>query len=293
MEGLLGVWDAVSHHPTFQFLAHTRPISAIRYAPDGRQLATTSWDRQVVLRKVGREREGKALGGHRDIVAGCCYTPDGRQLLSWSADGTMRLWDVELGKDLCTFAGHSDRVTAGAVSPDGGWAASGGRDGVVKLWSLPQRSEAAAVKQAAEVRGCFFLLDGESLLTVDAEGWLVLLSVPALEVQAELGTGLKVMCAELSPSGTQVALGCADGHVHFAAVEGLENALLLVTLAQSTRQKASVLGRLIGKTKATTAYTYTCPACRRGAELGSLPRAPFACPGCRRRLRPSSVLQGQ
>jgi WD40 repeat protein len=294
MEGMLGVWDAVSHHSAMHFLAHTRPISAILYAPDGRQMATASWDRQVVLRKLGKEREGKILGGHRDIVAGCRYTPDGRQLLSWSHDGTLRLWDTESGRELHTFAGHDDRVTAGAVSPDGSWAASGGRDGVVKLWALTERTEAAAVKQATEVRGCFFLLDGESLLTVDAEGWLVLLSVPGLEVLAELGTGLKVMCADLSASGVQVALGCEDGHVHFAAVEGLEDAPLLVTVAQRTRQKASVLGRLLGKTRATAAYSYTCPACRRGAELGALPTGPFACPGCRRRLRPSSnVLQLQ
>ena len=36
-------------------MAHTRPISCIRFAPDGQMLATTSWDRQVTIRRVGKE----------------------------------------------------------------------------------------------------------------------------------------------------------------------------------------------------------------------------------------------
>src|SRR5262249_31756321 len=69
MEGTLTFWDAVSHQPRLSFLGHTRPISAICYAPDREHLATASWDRQVVLRKAGQEREGRALAGHHDIVA--------------------------------------------------------------------------------------------------------------------------------------------------------------------------------------------------------------------------------
>src|SRR5438105_1078903 len=30
MEGMLGVWDSVTLEPSFSFVAHTRPISAIR-----------------------------------------------------------------------------------------------------------------------------------------------------------------------------------------------------------------------------------------------------------------------
>src|SRR5581483_3419755 len=97
---LLGIWDAVSHLPRQNFVAHIRPISAIRFSPDGKRMATASWDRQVILRAPARDREARTLSGHTDIVAGCCFTPDARQLVSWSHDGSLRLWEVETGRCL-------------------------------------------------------------------------------------------------------------------------------------------------------------------------------------------------
>jgi WD40 repeat protein len=285
MEGLLCFWDGITHQPGQTFLAHTRPISALRYAPDGQQLATASWDRQVLLRKVGKEREGKALAGHQDIVAGCRYTADGKQLLSWSYDGTLRLWDVEFGGELGTLHGHEDRVTAAALSPDGAWAVSGGRDGVLRLWDLRQKAEILSVSQGAEVRGCFFLLDGESLVTIDANGWMLLLSAPGFEVQAELQTGLKVLCGDLAPSGQQIVLGGEDGQLYWVTVEGRENSALLVTATRGIRQSTSVFGRLLGKTHTKTVYSYTCPICQQSVEVASLPSKPFRCSHCRRSLR--------
>jgi WD40 repeat protein len=245
MEGLLGFHDAVTHETQFCFVAHTRPISALRFAPGGQQLATASWDRQVVLRKTGREREGRLLGTHQDIVAGCRYSADSKRLLSWSHDRTARYWDVEAGRELTALEGHDDRVTAAALSLDGRWAASGGRDGQVKLWDLADKTEVCGIRPGAEVRGCFFLLDGTSLLTADENGWLLLLAVPELEVMAELRTGLRVMCAELAPGGQQLALGGEDGRLYRVAVEGRDDVPLLVTATQGARSRPSFLDRLL------------------------------------------------
>jgi hypothetical protein len=100
-----------------------------------------------------------------------------------------------------------------------------------------------------------------------------------------LDTGLKVMCGDLAPSGTQVALGCEDGQVCFAAVEGFENASIVVTATQSLKPTASFLGRLMGKTKLTRTYRYTCPVCRQSVETAQLPRQLVSCSKCRRSLR--------
>jgi len=288
MEGMLGFWDAVSHHPLQTFLAHTRPISSIRYAPNGEQLATSSWDRQIVLRKMGKEREGKTLSGHKDIVAGCRYTQDGSRLLSWSYDGTLRLWDAASGSLMHTLTGHEDRVTTAAITPDGQLAVSGGRDGSIKLWDLQQGSELASLSQAAEFRGCFCLADSQSVVAVDANGWMVLLSVPALEVQAELNTGLKVMCGDLAPASNQIALGGENGQVSLVALEGFEDAPLLVTATQDVKTAATFFTRLLGQTNGGTTYSYTCPACHQHSKAAQLPDKVFPCPQCRRRLRISN-----
>jgi WD40 repeat protein len=286
MEGMLGLWGAVTHEPSLVFLAHTRPISEIRFAPGGGQLATASWDRQIILRKLGKEREGRVLIGHNDIVAGCRYAVDGKLLLSWSHDGTLRLWDAETGRETGVLRGHHDRVTAGALSPDGLWAVSGGRDGVIKLWDTQNQTEICSVSPGAEVRGCFFLLDGQSVAAVDANGWVILLSAPGFELLTETQTGLRVMCAELSPSGMQLTLGGEDGRIHRLAVQGPEDAPLLVTASQVMRAAPSMLGRLFGRPpRFTTAYQYSCPACQRSTQIDRLPGQPFTCPGCQRKLR--------
>ena len=187
MEGMLSIWDAVSHRPMQTFMAHTRPISALRYSPDGEQLATSSWDRQVVLRKIGKEREGKTLSGHRDIVAGCHWTQDGEQLLSWSHDRTLCLWDTASQNLIRTLQGHEDRVTAAALSPDGRWAVSGGRDrGGQGLG--PGKRQGGGVGAAGD-RDSRLLLDAgrPGVVTVDANGWVVLLerSVPGVADRAD------------------------------------------------------------------------------------------------------------
>jgi WD40 repeat protein len=284
MEGLLGAWDAVSHQARMIFVAHIRPISAICFSPEGKHLATASWDRQLVVRPAGKEREGRTLSGHTDIVAGCRFTPDGRQILSWGHDGSLRFWEVETGCGLGTLRAHQDRVVAAALSPDGRAAVSSGRDGLLKFWDLQHRSEVSAVR-LGELRACFFLPDGASVATVDAGGWMLLLTVPGLEVVAELGTGLKPQCGDLGPAGTRIALGGEDGRVHLIAVDGLEEAPLVVTASQTLKPKASALGRLLGSRKMAPAFQFTCPACRHCVEVDALPRQAFPCARCGRALR--------
>lgn len=284
MEGLLTVIDGATQQILQSFVAHTRPISCIAFSPDGQQLVTASWDRQVTVRQVGKEREGRNFGGHYDIVAGCRFTCDGKGLVSWSYDGTIKLWDLELGREAATLSGHADRVVTLALSPEGRYALSGGRDGTVRLWDLDGQAEVATVNLGVEVRACFFLLDGESVVVADASGRLFLMTTPSFEVQAQVQAPFKAMCGDLSPNGAQLALGGEDGVVHFLAVEGLEEASLVVTPKESVKEESSFLGRVFGRPSVRRTLSYTCPACRRAVEAAALPPQTH-CPFCRRRLR--------
>jgi WD domain, G-beta repeat len=290
MEGLLTLWDAVSHQTVSSFLAHTRPVSAIAFSPDGQFLATASWDRHMAIRRANRDRDVRSLNGHLDIVAGCKFTIDGKHLLSWSHDRTLRLWDIEHGNEVHSFTGHGDRVTCGAVSPDGRWALSGSRDATVRLWDLETCTETAVVQIGAEVRACFFLLDAEAVVVVDAAGRLFIMGVPEFEVQAELLTGLKYLCAELAPSGMQMALGCEDGSLRLIAIEGREHASLVVTATQSIKPTPSLIGRLLGNS-VTRMYQFTCPVCRQITESTKLPTRTVSCSRCRQALRVNQSVQ--
>jgi WD40 repeat protein len=285
MDGVLSFWDAANLQKSTEFLAHTRPVSAIVYSPDGVDLVTASWDRAIMLRKTGQENEGKNVAGHQDIVAGCSFTADGRRLLSWSYDGTLRVWDMDFATELRCLAGHDDRVTAAAISPDGRWAVSGGRDRLLKLWDLYGGAEVGSFTQEADIRGCYFLLDGAAFIAVDAEGRLCHLRVPDLQLRADLRSRLKVMCGSLAPSGLQLALGCEDGRVRFADLDDLEHGSLIVTPRPCLKQETTILGLLLGRRKTVRMFQYTCPVCRHAFESATLPLADFSCGSCRRQLR--------
>jgi WD40 repeat protein len=290
LEGMLTYCDPATQQRTLTYLAHTRPVSAIVFDTDGKTLATASWDRSVILWQAGSDRDGRPLSGHDDIVAGCRFTPDGRTLLSWSHDGTVRLWDTGHARLAAQLTGHEDRVTAAAVAPDGVWAASGSRDGGLKLWDLQQQRLAAEGRLAHDVRACCFLLDGESLVTVEANGRLLLCTVPGLQVRAELVTRIPLQCAMLAPNGARIALGCDDGRVRFVAVEGLDGAPLVVTATRTSQRTTTVLGRLLGKTQLRHRYSCTCPSCQQSFELPeAVPGQPRPCPHCRRPLRFSAA----
>ena len=290
LDGMLSTWDAATHRQLSAVLAHTRPLSSVLFSADGTLLATAAWDRSIILWPQAGELERRVLTGHDDIVAGCRFTPDGGHLFSWSHDRTARVWDLTRGQSAATLQAHSDRVTAGAVAPDGLWAATGARDRVFLLWDLRAERPARSVCLGGEVRACFFLPDGESLVSIDSHGRIVLHALPDLEERQELATRWPVQCAEMTPDGSTIALGCEDGRVHLVAVDGLDTATLLVTPTQTTHQTQSRLQRLFGRNRVTHAYACTCPTCRHAFELptGSLGQ-PASCPSCRRPLRLSRV----
>jgi WD40 repeat protein len=272
------------------FLAHTRPISAIVFDPDGQNLATSSWDRSLGLWKVQREREGRQLAGHQDIVAGCRFIPDGKTLLSWSHDGSLRLWDVANGKQSGQLPGHEHKISAAAISPDGHYAASASRDGVFRLWDMTTQQELAAASLNYEARSLFFLLDGESLVSVEANGRVAIHTAPQLTEVGELNVRLPLQCAALSPNGEQIALGCDDGKLRFLSVDGLEQTTFFVTATRTSKKTTTVLGRLFGKTKVQHSYTCTCPVCRNAFQVpDDSTHQPRHCPNCKRQLRLSAA----
>jgi WD40 repeat protein len=292
MDGLLAQWDAMTQKQISMFLAHTRPISGMAHTSDGGILATTSWDRQAILWDLSLERDGRALQGHADIVAAGRFTPDGKKFISWSYDGTLRIWELASLRTITELTGHKDRITAGAVCPNGRWLVSASRDQRLKLWDLSSAAEKASARMPNEVRACFFLLDAVSLVTVDDIGILRLHGVPDLEVQTRLATRLPVKCAEVAPSGGQIALGCTDGRVYLVVVDGFDSAPLVVTPTQKGHESANVLQRLLGKSRVTYTYLCTCPACRQSFEIPSTGHNQAAsCPYCRRKLRLSQFVR--
>ncbi len=113
-------------------------VESIAFSPDGRLLASGSWDGTVKLWRVSDGRLVRTLTRGRVRVRSIAFSPDGRLLAAGTGfpDGTIKVWRVRDGKLLCTRRADPSAVWAIAFSPDGHFLASGGEHGTLKLWRV-------------------------------------------------------------------------------------------------------------------------------------------------------------
>lgn len=77
---------------------HPVDVSGLAYSPDGRRLATCSFNVLHVFDvKTGAQMHRWV--GHKDTITQIAFSPDGKLLASASVDGTIALWDAATGKE--------------------------------------------------------------------------------------------------------------------------------------------------------------------------------------------------
>jgi WD40 repeat protein len=153
---------------------HTNRVTSVAFSPDGRLLASGSWDETIKLWEVASGREVRTLSGHTDWVLSVAFSPDGRLLASGAAwpDTTIKLWEVATGREVRTLSGHTSWVTSVAFSPDGRLLASGSHDATIKLWEVATGSLVRTLSgHTGDVRSVAFSPDGRLLASGSCGRW--------------------------------------------------------------------------------------------------------------------------
>lgn len=148
--------------------SHLDWVNCVCVSPDGKTLASSSWDFNVILwgvkggaafssSNLGSIEPLAKLSGHRGAVSSVAFSPSGADLVSASYDNGLTLWSVATRTASNTLPGHTERVTAVRWGGDGSAEQGGGPaliysvsdDGTLRSWDVTPGAQTAVFKAHA------------------------------------------------------------------------------------------------------------------------------------------------
>eukprot|EP00922_Rhytidocystis_sp_ex-Travisia-forbesii_P069920 GHVS01104398.1.p1 GENE.GHVS01104398.1~~GHVS01104398.1.p1 ORF type:complete len:332 (+),score=26.43 GHVS01104398.1:445-1440(+) len=127
-----------SAKPIGRMTGHQKLVNHVAFSPDGRFIASASFDKSIRIWSGVCGKFVSTLRGHVGNVYQLCWSADSRLLVSCSADSTVKLWDLNVKSNSFRLKedlpGHADEVYAVDWSPDGRTVGTGSKDRILKLW---------------------------------------------------------------------------------------------------------------------------------------------------------------
>ena len=193
--------------------AHTvRGCFAVAWSPDGRTIASGSYDRTVCLWDASPSHERRQVFvGHNFGVDAVAWSPDGRWLASASTGQVARIWDVASGQNTLRLEGHTGSVVDVAWSPDGRLLATASADQTARIWEVATGKCLRVIQgHGGALTSVAWSPDGQWLGTTSRDATIrIWRSDSGAQAYVLAGHSQIVYCVRWSPDGQMLA---SSGH---------------------------------------------------------------------------------
>jgi WD40 repeat protein len=161
-------------------MEHRDTIEFAGFSPNGRLIATASFDRTARLWDAATGKPVSEPLPHDLPVWHAAFSPDGRRLATSDGDGLARVWDAATGEAVTPWLRHERQVVHTVFSPDGNGLLTVQNDGAARIWPVNADSRSVAVLDT--------LSQFEAGARIDDAGGVVMLKPRAL---LDLGSKLR------------------------------------------------------------------------------------------------------
>ena len=194
---------------------HANNVLSVAYSPDGKLIASASWDETVRLWNSTSGQCVRVLGEHGDWVYSTAFSPDGKLIASGSYDKTVKIWDVLKGNCLKTLVGHQSYANYVVFSPNGKFIASSGYDRVIKIWDVETGDCVRTLQgHTLEVWSAVFSPNGKYIASASIDKTIKIWQISSEEcLRTFEGHSDWVYTVSFSPLGKYIASGGRDKEI--------------------------------------------------------------------------------
>jgi WD40 repeat protein/serine/threonine protein kinase len=201
---------------------HDDQVFTAVFSPDGKRVATASWDGTARVWPADGASAPIVLAGHEDRVFGVAFSPDGNHLVTASNDRTARIWRTDGQGQPIVLTGHGDGVRSATFSPDGARVLTASNDRTARIWRADGAGAPIVLAgHTDQLRSAAFSPDGTRVVTAAADSTARIWNADGTGAPIVLaGHTDRLFSAVFSPDGRRVLTASADRTARVWSADG-------------------------------------------------------------------------